>query len=127
MVFDTTTEEEIQRVSASMIGSRGPPFRFVDYERFRGKFGITPDLCALTWNRIVRKMNAKPPRIEGFNLSVVHILYGLFFLKMYPTARQSVTVLGQAVGLHQFRNSSIFVIRQIAALSNEVVSKNRKF
>ena len=31
MVFDTAIEEEIQQVSAQLIGYHGHPFRFVDY------------------------------------------------------------------------------------------------
>ena len=60
MVFDTTTEKEIQHVGAQLIGFHGPPFQFADYERFRAKFGIMPDLCAvLTWNKFVARMNIK--------------------------------------------------------------------
>ena len=103
--------------------ANGPPFHFVDYERFKAKFGLMPDLCALVWNRIAVRLNNNPPRIEGFRLSVIHILYALFFLKVYPTACQAVTTLGRPVGLHQFRRPAYFVIRQIAALSSEVVSE----
>ena len=124
MSYNRTTEEEIQRISAPMIAlANGPPFRFVDYERFKAKFGLMPDLCALVWNRIAVRLNNNPPRIEGFRLSVIHILYALFFLKVYPTACQAVTTLGRPVGLHQFRRPAYFVIRQIAALSSEVVSE----
>ena len=123
MTYRTTTEEEIQRISAPLISlANGPPFRFVDYERFKAKFGVMPDLCALIWNRIVVRLNRNPPRIEGFSLSVLHVLYALFFLKVYPTVRQAVTTLGRSVGMNQFRKAALFVVQQIAALSSEVVS-----
>ena len=72
----------------------GPPFCFLDYKCFEAKFGLMLDVCALVWNRMVKRLNDNPPHIEGFHLSVIHILYALFFLKVYPTARQAVTTLG---------------------------------
>ena len=76
---------------------------------------------------IVQRLNKKTP-LKGFSrLSEVHIMYGLFFLKVYPTARQSVGTLGQNVGQNQFRKYSSFIVRMIASLSDDVVSKNTYF
>lgn len=121
----TTTEEDIKAMSGPLIGSNGAAFRPVDYERFKAKFGVEPTICTLAWNRIVANLNNHPP-IEGFScLAPHHILYALFFLKCYPTARQTTPNLGKNVGTRQFRHYAYFLIRQIAALSSQVVSKNR--
>ena len=117
-----TDENTIKTLSKSMIGSPpGLDFRFTDYERFKAKFGITTELCALLWNKMVKTLDLGPSN-KGFSrLSPVHLLYGLFFLKVYPTSRQSIGSLGVSVGQHQFSNYAKFMIRNIAALKNDVV------
>ena len=124
--YPTITEEEIKTMSAPMIGSNGEAFRTIDYERFKAKFGVEPTICTMAWNLIVTNLNAWPP-IKGFSrLRPQHILYALFFLKCYPTACQITPNLGRNVGTRQFRNYAYFLIRQIAALTSQVVSKNSK-
>lgn len=121
--YQFTSVEEIKRLSAPMIASNnGAAFRSIDYERFKSKFGVTPDVCSLVWNEIATKLNSVPP-IPGFSLlRPIHILFALFFLKVYPTVRQAVAALGRTVGTNQFRKYAYFIIRQIAALNEDVVS-----
>ena len=124
--YHFTSVEELKELSKPMICSTAPvgEFRVIDFERFRAKFGVTPTICAQVWNRIVSNLNIHPP-VPGYSrLNAVHILYALFFLRVYPTTRQCITTLGRTVGQNQFRKYGYFVIRQIAALSDEVVSKN---
>lgn len=124
MPYLYVTELELQTLSKPMIGSYGPGFRITDHERFKAKFGVTTELCTLVWNMIVRRLNQKPA-VKGFcRLTPTHVLYGLFFLKAYPTALQSVATLGNSVGQNQFLSYAKFIIRSIAALSNDVVSDN---
>ena len=126
MNIATATVEEIKVLSAPMIGStNGAAFRAVDYERFKAKFGVTPDVCRLVWNQIAQKMNGMAPQIQGFSLlGPEHILYALFFLRVYPTVRQAVGALGRSVGTRQFVKYANFMVRQIASLFDEVVSKS---
>ena len=128
MALSTTTDEEIKSMSAPMIGFIGPDFSRLAHEAFKAKFGITVGLCTKVWNMIVATLNADgASAVAGFcRLSVIHILYGFFFLRMYPTSRQATATLGKAVGRNQFQKYAQFIIRRIAGLSNEVVSKVRK-
>ena len=125
MNYSTTNVHEIKLMSMPMIGAIGPDFTAIDHEKFKAKFGVTVQICMKTWNMIVAKLN-RCSSIEpmGFGrLSAGHILYGLFFLKMYPTSRQATATLGRIVGRNQFQMYAKFVIRRIAGLANEVVSK----
>ena len=125
MNVTTTTEREIKVLSAPMIGSaNGEHFLSVDYERFKAKFGITPEICSEVWNQIAEKLNCIS-QIRGLSLlGPEHILFALFFLKVYPTVRQATGTLGRSVGHRQFSKYAHFVIRQIAALYDDVVSKS---
>lgn len=118
----TVTESEIKVLSLPLIGSVHPNFRQIDHERFKAKFGLPVDLCVLTWNRIVQQMRENDISIKGYSLKPVHILYALFFMRCYPTARQTIATLGHDMSLLTFRKYAYFVVRQIAALSDEVVS-----
>ena len=126
MAYQFTTEEEIKTLSQPLIGADNDPpavFRAVDYERFKAKFGVRPDLAVQVWNMIASKLNNHPP-VKGFlHLNPMHLLYALFFLKVYPTARQATSLLGCRAGTHQFRNYASFVVRRVASLSDQVVSK----
>ena len=121
-----TNEEEIKVLSKPLIGSPvGLAFRAGDRERFKAKFGISTNLCSLVWNKMVEILDL---RMHGFRLlSPLHLLYGLFFLKVYPTSRQAIGTLGSSVGQHLFTKYAKFIIRQIAALKSHVVSEKRIF
>ena len=122
--FRRSTENEMKILSLPMIQSNSPSFRPIDYERFKAKFGVTVTVCTITWNMVVSKLN-RYPHIRGYRfLSPHHLLYALFFLKCYPTARQAIGSLGQYIGLNSFRKYSYFMIRQVASLSNQVVRQN---
>ena len=124
-----TTVDEQKELSKPMIGSAAPVgvFRVSDSERFKAKFGVTPEISTDVWNMIASKLNDNPP-VDGYSrLQPVHILYGLFFLKVYPTTRQCIATLGRTAGQNQFRKYAYFVIRQISALSEQVVSENEDF
>ena len=122
--FRTTNEAEMKRLSLPMIGSNNPSFRPIDYQSFKAKFGVTVTVCTQVWNMVVTKMN-QYPQIEGYCLlGPDHLLYALFFLKCYPTTRQATGFLGQLIGLNSFRKYAYFMIRQVASLSDEVVSKH---
>ena len=125
MVYPLTTEDEIKRLAKPLIGSLGPNFQITDHERFKAKFGVTITIATRVWNMIVLELN-NGVSVRGFSrLSPVNVLHGLFFMKVYPTARQVTGMLGSSiVGSTQFRKYSQFIIRRIAALSNEVVSSN---
>ena len=99
-----------------------PNFREIDHKRFKAKFGITVDVCVQTWNRMVQQMRDYDIDLKGYSLKPVHILYALFFMRCYPTARQIIATLGHDLSLATFRKYAYFVIRQIAALSDQVVS-----
>ena len=108
--YPTTNDDEVKAVSKPLIGSTGPDFTFVDHEAFRAKFGITVPMCTKVWNMVIQKLNCIPP-IQGFGrTSVLHILYALFFLKMYPTARQATSTVGRSVGRNQFQRYAKFFI-----------------
>ena len=78
--YPTTTNEEVMTMSKPLINSIGPGFSAIDHERFKAKFGVRVEICTRVWNMIILKLN-KSPAMTGFGrLSVVHILYGLFFL-----------------------------------------------
>ena len=125
MNYQITTEEEIKLLSAPMIGSNnGALFQATDYQRFKAKFGVTPDVYSLVWNKMIERLNNFEPT-PGFSLiSPVHILYALLFLRVYPTVRQAVGTLGCSIGTNQFGKYFHFVIKQIAGMHNDVVSNN---
>ena len=53
-------------------------FQPVDRERFKAKFGISPLVCTVVWNRIVMRLNRVDRDIPGFNgLHPIHIYYAL--------------------------------------------------
>ena len=125
MNYPTTDVEEVKLTSKPLIGSVGIDFSMNDHERFKAKFGVTVQNCTHVWNMIVSKLNRTTIEPGFGRLTVVHILYALFFLKMYPTSRQATATLGRNVGRNQFQKYAQFLIRKIAGLSNEVVSKKR--
>ena len=120
----TTNEMEIKSMPAPMIGTIGADFSSRDHEVFKAKFGITVRLCSKVWNMIVAQWNRSNCSTErGLKrVTAVHILYGLFFLQMYPTSRQATATLGRLVGRNQFQKYAQFITRRIAGLSSEVVS-----
>ena len=123
MPIPAVSESEIKLTSLPFIGSADPTFRKIDHKRFKAKFGVTSVLCARVWNLIVSNLNESQIDLTGYHLLPEHIFYALFFLKCYPTARQTVATLGRDVGLKKFRKYVYFVIRQISALSKQVVSR----
>ena len=130
MRFPTVTVESIQALSLPLIGGFtghfDQPFRPIDQERFKAKFGVTVVVAVQVWNAIISNLNEAEVPPKGYeNLRPVHILYALFFMKCYPTVRQSVGTLGHNVGINNFRKYSYFVIGQIAGLSDEVVSNSK--
>ena len=83
-------------------------------------------MCKKVWNMIALKLNSGLI-MEGFGcFSVVYILFGLFFLQMYPTSHQATTTLGRSVGCNQFQKYTQFMIQKIAGLEDQVVSKRIK-
>ena len=124
-----TTVDEQKELSKPMIGSASwvGEFRVTDSEWFKAKFGVTPEILTHVWNMIVSNLNNNPP-VDGYSrLEAVHVLYGLFFLRVYPTTQQCIATLGRTVGQNQFQKYAYFVIQQMSALSEEVVSENEAF
>ena len=121
MNIQTVTEYEVRVLSLPLIGSLDPNFCSIDHDRFKAKFGVTTELCAKTWNLMVANLRKNHVDLSGYRLNPVHILYALFFLRCYPTARQTVGTLGHSLSLVTFRRYAYLVVRQIAALSEEVV------
>lgn len=123
----TTTEDDIEAMSHSMLGMRSNQlFNRVHHERFKMKFGVTVEVCVLVWNRMVNRLNRYPYGNEYDNLNPMHMLYALIFLRMYPKSRQINGLLDKTVCHKSFKKWTSFVIRAIAALSSEVVSQNEE-
>ena len=97
------TEHDIKLFSLPLIGSLNPNFCDIDHERFKAKFGVTVEICITTWNLIAERLNMESDiDLTGYSLKPIHILYTLFFLKCYPTARQTISTLGRDQGLKTF-------------------------
>ena len=116
------TEYEIRALSLPLIGSLDPNFCPIDHNRFKAKFGVMTELCAKTWNLMVENLTENDVDLTGYCLNPVHILYALFFLRCYPTAHQTVGTLGHSLSMVTFWRFVYLVIRQIAVLSDKVVS-----
>ena len=102
--YSFTTVGEIKELCKPMIASTAAAgeFRVIDYERFEAKFGVEPTICTEVWNMIVSNLNAHPSVVGMSRLEPTHILYALFFLKVYPTVRQCIRTLGRTVGQNEF-------------------------
>ena len=123
MSIQPVTEREIKQLSLPLIGALDAlNFRRIDHERFKAKFGVTVELCVKAWNLMVSNLNKGHIDLKNIRLRPVHVLYALFFLKCYPTHRQTTSNLGHGLNMATFCKYSYFVIRQVAALSDEVVS-----
>lgn len=55
------------------------------YRRFRTFFGISPELCAILWNRIPDKRPGSEPK---------HLLWAMMFLKNYHKEHVSAAIVG---------------------------------
>ena len=110
MSIQTVTEREIRQLSLPLIGSLNVNFRRIEHERFKAKFGVTVELCAMTWNLMVSNLNMGSVDLTYICLRPVHILYALFFLKCYPTAHQTTANLGHSPNMRTFRKYTYFVI-----------------
>ena len=123
--FRNSTTADFRQTSRTMIGSRNVEdneFRGIDFARFKATFGVEPEVCSIVWNKMVALLNEYPPNETRYdNLHPMHMLWALFYLKMYPTARQISSVVGK-VCKDNFRFWTRFVIDSIGALGDEVVS-----
>ena len=98
------TERDIKLFSLPLIGSLNPNFCDIDHERFKVKFEVTVEICITTWNLIAEKLNMESDiDLTGYSLKPIHILYTLFFLKCYPMACQTISILGRDQGLKTFQ------------------------
>lgn len=116
---------EIKEVSYRMIGACSPVFTATDHENFKIKFGVTVYVCALAWNRMVTKLNGIGHRMEDSefrSLKVMHILYALLFLRMYPKSRQLNGLFDEPVMSKTFRKWCYFVINALEGIYDDVVS-----
>lgn len=107
------------------IAAPNAEYRAIDYERFKAKFGVNTTICTTLWDMIATKLNSMASDIyRPFRdyIQPQHLLFALFFLKVYPRERQVAGSLGVHVGRGCYRKWSHFVIRMIAFLSNDVVS-----
>lgn len=129
--FKHANEADFQQLSRPLIGSAGvadDEFRRIEQERFKTMFGVTPSLCTLAWNMIVSNLNVDDAiNNEGdlfkhfYRLKPLHMLWALYYLKVYPRERQISSVVGR-VCRNNFRKYTFFVIKQLADLKHEVVS-----
>ena len=51
----------------------------VEYRRFRGNFGTTPEICVILWGMIT------PNEIMPKGVKCCHLLWALMFLKLYAS------------------------------------------
>lgn len=123
--YPYTDIREIKEVSYRMIGACSPVFTATDHENFKIKFGVTVYVCALAWNRMVTKLNGIGHRMEDSefrSLKVMHILYALLFLRMYPKSRQLNGLFDEPVTSKTFRKWCYFVINTLEGIYDDVVS-----
>ena len=59
---------------------------FTAHRRFRGVFGVSPDVCASVWTILGTAM--------PYGATPKHLLWSLFFLKCYATEHVNATVAG---------------------------------
>ena len=99
----------------------GTPFTGIENEIFKAHFGITVEVCLIVWKDVVKWLNEHYDRLDQSlqrmkrDLKPIHLLWGLFFLKTYPT--KWIHAVKCKVGHPQTAvRWSLFVIRTIHAL-----------
>lgn len=132
------TQQDFEQLSRPLIGSAGIAdnvFRPIEQDRFKTMFGVTPSVCTIAWNMVASDINIEAAAAEaGVNhqddndrsrstdrIAPLHMLWALYFLKVYPKERQIASVVGR-VCRKNFRNKVFIVIQKLAELQNEVVS-----
>ena len=83
--------------------------------RWRGAFGALPVVCCCLWSRI------DPYRTMPNGVQLMHLLWGLYFLKVYDTEENNSHAVGN-VDEKTFREWSFLFVDAISYLECEVVS-----
>ena len=110
----TQTRQEREFIEAAKDIIKVPNSRVTFVRRWMGAFGALPTVCCYLWDRL------DPYTTMPNGVQKKHLLWGLFFLRVYDTEERGAKAVGQ-VDEKTYREWSFRFVEAISYLESDVV------